>query len=284
LKQKILCGALIFYFLVYLLLLISITINFALYSFLILNFYLKTSFKKWWHYCVFFGGIAIGTATTVYLITIKYLGPYGDGTYRFDSSPVNQKIILAFAAAFLAGIIVVLIKVIFPKKYVSILIGALIITVISPVIYFLLNENELKDLKENNISIRFKYGDAALSIIKTHPFFGIGIGDKKNKEIMRSEDLPPGAAPEHVFNSHNQFLDFWVAAGIVPFICFVLFLINQLRSAWRSRHIVYLGLAYCFCLFCLTDSAMMVQRGQVFFLFFVWLFALDPKRKEEQNF
>jgi len=101
---------------------------------------------------------------------------------------------------------------------------------------------------------------------------------------MRSEDLPPGAAPEHVFNSHNQFLDFWVAAGIIPFICFVLFLINQLRTAWRGKHIVYLGLTYCFCLFCLTDSAMMVQRGQVFFLFFVWLFELDSKRKEEQNF
>jgi hypothetical protein len=284
LKQKILYSALVFYFLVYLLLLISITINFALYSFLILNFYFKSSFKKWWHYVDFFGGIAIGTATTVYLITIKYLGPYGDGTYRFDSPSVNQKIMLAFAAAFIIGITAVIIKLISPKKYISILIGVLIITAISSIIYFQTNKNKIGDLKENNISIRFKYGHAAINIIKAHPFFGIGIGDKKNKGIMRPEDLPPGAAPEHVFNSHNQFLDFWVAAGVVPFICFVLFLINQLRAGWVRKHMVYLGLIYCFCLFCLTDSAMMVQRGQVFFIFFVWLFELDPKRKEEKNF
>jgi len=284
LKEKILCGVLAFYFLVYLLLLISIIINFALYSFLILNFYFKSSFKKWWHYCVFFGGIAFGTATTAYITTIKYFGPYGDGTYRFDSPSINQKLLLALAAVFLIGIIAIIIKRIFQKKYISVLIGALIIAAISSVIYFQFNKNKIGDLKKNSISIRIKYGDAAVNIIKAHPFIGIGIGDKKNKWIMRSEDLPPGAAPEHVFNSHNQFLDFWVAAGIIPFICFVLFLINQLRSAWRSRHIVYLGLVYCFCLFCLTDSAMMVQRGQVFFLFFVWLFELDSKRKEEQNF
>ena len=190
---------------------------------------------------------------------------------------------LAFAAVFIVGIIAIIIKLIFPKKYISIIVGAIIITLFHSVIYFQSYKNKIGDLKENNISIRFKYGDAAVNIIKAHPFFGIGIGDKKNKGIMRSEDLQPGSAPDHVFNSHNQFLDFWVAAGIVPFACFVLFLINQLRTAWLRKHIVYLGLVYCFCLFCLTDSAMMVQRGQVFFIFFVWLFELDSKRKEEQN-
>src|SRR6185369_9806843 len=110
LKERILCGVLAFYFLVYLLLLISIIINFALYSFLILNFYFKSSFKKLWHYCVFFGGIAFGTATTAYVTTIKYFGPYGDGTYRFDSPSINQKLLLALAAVFLIGIIAIIIK------------------------------------------------------------------------------------------------------------------------------------------------------------------------------
>src|SRR4030095_7407742 len=50
LQQRLLYGILVLYFLIYLLLLISITINFALYSFLILYFYFKSSFKKWWHY------------------------------------------------------------------------------------------------------------------------------------------------------------------------------------------------------------------------------------------
>jgi O-antigen ligase len=109
--------------------------------------------------------------------------------------------------------------------------------------------------------------------------FGIGVGDKKNKLIMKEEELPEGALPEHVFNSHNQFLDFWLSAGIIPLICFVLFLIDVCRKAIRQKHIVYMGLAYCFCLFCFTDTAMMVQRGQVFFLFFILLFEIELKRR-----
>ena len=108
---------------------------------------------------------------------------------------------------------------------------------------------------------------------------GVGIGDKKIKLLSEEAKLTPDMLPENMFNPHNQFLDFWITAGIIPFLCFLLFFINEFSKALRARHIVYLGLLYCFCLFCFTDMAMMVQRGVVFFLFFICLFEHEIRLK-----
>ena len=92
----------------------------------------------------------------------------------------------------------------------------------------------------NNITVRFN-SDKAIRLIKNYPILGIGIGDKKNKSIVKTEELPPGSLPEHVFDSHNQFLDFWIAAGIIPVICFLLFFIDEFSKAIRYKYMVYLG-------------------------------------------
>ena len=86
--------------------------------------------------------------------------------------------------------------------------------------------------------------------------------------------------PNDIFNPHNQFLDFWIDAGIIPVICLLLFFIDQFSKAIRYRHIIYIGLLYCFCLFCFTDMALMVQRGQIFVLFFICLFEIELEKKD----
>lgn len=281
LRSKILQAALILYFLTYMVMLTSITINFALYSFLALFFYWKFSFKRTWHYFIFFGTILAGAATTAYLVTMKYIGPYGDGTYRFDSAEVNNKLLVVLVIALAVGLTAVLVKIFVSKKIVYIIPASLGIAVAASIFY--LQVVKTGDLRKNNISARLKYGNAAISAIKKHPIAGIGIGDKKNTWIMKTEDLPPGAAPGHVFNSHNQFLDLWVAAGIIPTLCFVLFLVREFKKALRTRNLLYTGLLYCFSLFCFTDSAMLAQRGHVLLLLFTWFLGLEVKRNEEKR-
>ena len=139
----------------------------------------------------------------------------------------------------------------------------------------------------NNVTVRVSYGAEAIRIIKAHPFSGVGIGDKKYKLIERDTTLGDkryiefglNTKPDHIFNPHNQFLDFWISAGVIPVICLLLFFINQFSKAIRYKNILYLGLLYCFCLFCSTDMAMMVQRGQIFFLFFICLFEIESRKK-----
>lgn len=292
LLTKILHGLMIFYFLLYLIMLTSATINFALYSFTIACIFFKSSFKKLSHYFLFFGLIIIGTAITDYLLVVKYIGPdIGDIIYRFDSPSINQKIIISYLAVILAGAAAIVIKLTAKKNYKAILVISFL-TVTLAGLFYLKNSMDNKsssDWKLNNISVRASYSSEAIRIIKKNPLFGVGIGDKKYILIERNTELGDkrylefgqSTKPDDIFNPHNQFLDFWIAAGIIPVICLLLFFINQFSKAIRYRHTVYIGLLYCFCLFCFTDMAMMVQRGQIFFLFFICLFENELERKRD---
>ena len=288
---KILQGLMILYFLLYLIMLTSATINFALYSFIIACSFFRYSFKSLFHYLIFFGLIFVGTAITDYLLVVKYIGPdIGDIIYRFDSPFINQKIAISFAAVILAGAAAIIIKLGAKKNYKPILAGSFLIVTLAGFLYLKNAVDNKSDWKLNNISVRANYSSEAFRIIKKSPLFGVGIGDKKYKLIERNTELGDkryvefGAdtKPDDIFNSHNQFLDFWIDAGIIPVICLLLLFINQFSKAIRYRHIVYLGLLYCFCLFCFTDMAMMVQRGQIFFLFFICLFQNEVEIKKIQ--
>ena len=285
--SKIWQGLLVLYFFIYLILLTSATINFGLYSFLIGCIFFKFSFKKLFHYVIFFGSLIAATGITGYLLILKYIGPYaGDGIYRFDSPSMNEKYLFSFLAVMIIGASAIIIKLTIRKNYIAILLSSIVFIGISLFVYFkhFIDTKRTSPESINNVTVRFSYGADAIRIIKKDPIFGIGIGDKKNKAIVKTEELPPGSLPEHAFNSHNQFLDFWISAGIIPAICFLLFLINEFSTAIRYKHIVYLGLVYCFCLFCLTDMAMMVQRGQIFFLFFICLFENELEKRSLPNF
>ena len=277
-------GLLMLFFLIYLILLTSATINFGLYSFLLGYLFFRFSFKKIYHYVLFFGLLIVATAVTGYLFILKYIGPYvKDAIYRFDSVSINGKYLFFALTILIVSASAIILKLVIKKKYVLIFICSIALIALSTLIYFKkIADNNHRNIETiNNVTVRINYGAEAIRSIKKDPLFGIGIGDKKNKSIMKTEELPPGASPEHAFNSHNQFLDFWIAAGLIPALCFLLFLINEFSKAIRYNHIVYLGLVYCFCLFCLTDAAMMVQRGQVFFLFFICLFENEVERKKD---
>jgi len=286
---KILQGLMIIYFLLYLIMLTSATINFALYSFIIACIFLRSSFKRLSHYVLFFGLIIVGTAITDYLLVVKYIGPdIGDILYRFDSPSINQKIITSYVAVIITGAAAIIIKLTAKKNYKTILVISFLIVSLAGLFYlkkFLDNKNA-GNWKLNNISVRATYSSEAMRIIKKHTLLGVGIGDKKYKLIERNLELGDkryaefgeSTKPDDIFNPHNQFLDFWIAAGIIPVICLLLFFINQFSKAIRYKNILYLGLLYCFCLFCLTDMAMMVQRGQIFFLFFICLFEIESRK------
>ncbi len=281
LGSKILYGLLLVYLFVYLLLLTSIIINFSLYSFLIGYTFFMFSFKKWHHYIFFFGLMLAGTAITAYLFILKYVGLDGDGTYRFDLRSINNKFFLCLLATVMAGVFAIIIKLFIRSKIILVVISTCLLASFVTMIYLkgMAIDRNNSDWKINSITVRFDYGAEAIRLIKKNPMLGVGIGDKKIKLLSKQAKLTDDMLPEYMFNPHNQFLDFWISAGIIPVICFLLFLINEISKAIRYKHIVYLGLVYCFCLFCFTDIAMMVQRGQIFFLFFICLFEIESRKK-----
>ncbi|HET9747129.1 MAG TPA: O-antigen ligase family protein, partial [Chitinophagaceae bacterium] len=275
---------LLIYFLIYLLLLFSITLNFALYSFLAIYFFLKFTFNKWQEYILFYAILITGTFVTWYLYVLKGINPSENSTYLFDSAVTNRPLLYASVLVFVLGSSLILIKRILNRKYAYFVTAILLILVL---VWFGFSGNMIRErmqgMKETNISARFVYGNAAIKTIKKHLFLGIGIGDKKNGAIIDIKELPRGSLNEHPFNAHNQFLDFWIMAGIIPVIFFIAFLYNEFAVAFKQKHLAYLGLVYCFGIFCFIDLAMMGQRGQIFFLFFICFFTNESTKRAIEN-
>lgn len=282
--KAIISVILLIYFLMYLLLLYSLTINFALYSFLATYFFFRFSFNKWQEYVILFGILGVGTFVIWYLYLLKGINPNENSTYLFDSAATNRQLLYALLFVSVSGSLLILIKRTFKRKYPYFVAAAIFIIVLVSFIFSgkLIMEG-IDNVKETNISARFIYGNAAIKTIKKHPLLGIGIGDKKNGAIIKLNELPPGSLNVHSFNAHNQFLDFWVMAGIVPVIFFIAFLYNEFANAFKQKHFAYIGLVYCFSIFCFIDLAMMGQRGQIFFLFFICFFINEStKRKPDE--
>ena len=136
-------------------------------------------------------------------------------------------------AVILASVAAVIIKLTAKKNYKPILACSFLIVTLAGFLYLknAVDNKNNRDWKLNNISVRANYSAEAFRIIKKFPFFGGGIGDKKYTLIERDKALGDkryvefGAdtKPNDIFNSHNQFLDFWIDAGIIPVICLLLF-------------------------------------------------------------
>ncbi|HEX8040483.1 MAG TPA: O-antigen ligase family protein, partial [Chryseosolibacter sp.] len=112
---------------------------------------------------------------------------------------------------------------------------------------------------------------AVKSVTTSNAFFGIGTGDvekameEQGKQYAISNTI-------HSFDPHNQFLYTLLANGYPGM--FLLFLCLGLPAffGWIKRDYLLLGFLFLFCSLCLTESALELQKGIVFYSLFSALF------------
>jgi O-antigen ligase len=82
-----------------------------------------------------------------------------------------------------------------------------------------------------NVATRFVLYDVSWELIKTYPFFGVGMGDYSEE----AERLLGGRPVETVTDSHNIYLQILVTRGIFGFVFFVFFWLVLLRMLVRMK-------------------------------------------------
>jgi O-antigen ligase len=150
-------------------------------------------------------------------------------------------------------------------------------------IIFLLDRDRVTTLFDTygrNVSTavdnRFKVWNGALEAIKTAPVFGAGTGGEQMalNEAYLKTDYKEGI--EKSYNAHNQYLEFWVRNGIFELGVFMALLIYSFRQSLKSNNYTFLMFNMIFSLSMLTESCLNVQRGVVFFYFFLSAFIFLP--------
>ena len=141
-------------------------------------------------------------------------------------------------------------------------------------VYFKTGDPNLKSLAQ-----RIEFVKAATTIVRDHPFFGVGTGNWKQKFIDAYQKNQSKLDPQHYGSSHNQYLNYLVKFGILGFLWIIfawtypLFLTNKHRYYPVVMLLLILGIAN------FSDSNLEAHMGISFFIFFYSLFLFSETQK-----
>jgi O-antigen ligase len=134
-------------------------------------------------------------------------------------------------------------------------------------------ENTIASTNEsfNSTTGRIEIWKETISLLPEYWLLGTGTGDVKdvlNKEYQEN-DFAYGY--EKSLNAHNQYLQSFLALGIIGLLLFLLTIITPwlMRS---SYHPLLLMLLFILALNCLTESMLEAQRGAIFFALMISIF------------
>jgi len=126
-------------------------------------------------------------------------------------------------------------------------------------------------------SQRLQAWESSIAIIKGNFLTGVGAGDVKDVLIEEYTKQHYEYLVEKKLNSHNQFLQTFIATGIVGFLILISLFIFPLINSFKRKNFVYFSFLMIILLNLLTESMFETQAGVVFFAFFnSYLFAHSP--------
>ncbi|MHC5201477.1 O-antigen ligase family protein [Myroides sp. LJL119] len=125
---------------------------------------------------------------------------------------------------------------------------------------------------QKKIESRLTRWTAVLDIALETPLIGNGSLSKDSMALKAYEKHDLQYSYKHRLTPHNQFLTFFLEYGIFGLGLFLLFLINQLISAFKSRDVVWGALIAFIGIACLFDDILYLNIIVIFLTFFSNLF------------
>jgi O-antigen ligase len=130
-----------------------------------------------------------------------------------------------------------------------------------------LNESSMRS-DTSSTSERLVIWKTSLEIIKQHFVFGVGTGDVKDELLKKYKEKNLLVLFEHKLNTHNQYLETFIALGIIGFLAILAMLILAGIQAIRTGNFLYFVFIILFGFNILVESMLEIQAGVVFFAFF----------------
>jgi O-antigen ligase len=124
---------------------------------------------------------------------------------------------------------------------------------------------------------RIKLWRGAVEAIKLKPFLGAGTG---GEQLLLNEGYTSTGYTEGVensYNAHNQYLEFLIRNGIVELGVFLFLLYYLFKKSLQKTDNTFILFNVIFCFALLAESCLNVQKGMVFFYFFLLAFLLFPE-------
>lgn len=139
--------------------------------------------------------------------------------------------------------------------------------------------------KTSTSALRIAAWKTSLGLISEKPLIGHGIGDVKDVLIKSYLKQDLTVLAEKKLNAHNQFLQTFIAVGLIGGLLFCCYFILPLYFSFKLKHTLYLAFILLFVINIFTESMLERIAGVVFYAFFNSLFFATyfntPKKIEE---
>lgn len=131
----------------------------------------------------------------------------------------------------------------------------------------------------NSVFQRLEYLKAALKIVKTHFWTGVGTGSLQQAFYHEFKSMHSKLLKKFMFHSNNQFLDIFVAFGVFGFLFFIFTLIYPviLTKSYKNYFFVTFYLIMIISMF--SDDTLETHAGVSLFAFFSSFIMFGIERK-----
>jgi O-antigen ligase len=126
-------------------------------------------------------------------------------------------------------------------------------------------ENEPDISSQDGSVARILVWQTAIEIIKKHPLTGVGTGDVEPELMKLYVQKNIQLAMDESLNAHNQYLQTFLALGIIGFLVLVAVFVIPGIFAFRNGQLLYLLFLVMFAFNLLVESMLERQAGVVFY-------------------
>lgn len=136
-------------------------------------------------------------------------------------------------------------------------------------------------INESSMLERIELWRASWKVIREHWLFGVGIGQQRAALDQQLElQHSPIADKKKNRGSHNQFLTFWMAAGIIPLLYFCFLLVYPFVEMKNRTTYLYFVFILLLALSMLVEDTLNAQTGRMMFTIFVPLLLFSDNRQQ----
>lgn len=133
---------------------------------------------------------------------------------------------------------------------------------------------------DNGTNVRSGIYACNISLLKEHWLLGVGTGDVQAALNECLSTFDTHVYDIHNYNTHNEYLNSWLSAGLLGFLIFTGTLLYCLYYAWKTQNSlqVYFMLFVLICFF--TENYLERQAGVTFYAFLQTLFFMKQAKPE----
>jgi O-antigen ligase len=140
-----------------------------------------------------------------------------------------------------------------------------------------------KSNQNSSTNTRFNLWKLNLEIAFEHPIIGVGEGDVQEIQEIKYFESNNSELKNHFLNAHNQFIQTWIATGLIGLICLLSILVAVATKSWENNFIIGSFFIVLVLINFVTEAMLETQSGVIFIAFFTCLFwtklSLQPKEK-----